>query len=67
MKLILILKEIKRRIVGSNGCGKTTTIVMLGLVSPTKGNLIENKNINLFKDEILKDSILHHYVELRKN
>ena len=50
-------------LLGPNGCGKTTTIgMMLGLVSPTRGEiLIENKNINLFKrDEILKDLILHH-------
>ena len=44
-------------LLGPNGCGKTTTIgMMLGLVSPTEGEiLIESKNINKFKrDEILK-------------
>ena len=50
-------------LLGPNGCGKTTTIGMiLGLVSPTRGEiLIENKNINSYeRDEILKDLILHH-------
>ena len=49
-------------LLGPNGCGKTTTIgMMLGLVSPSKGEiLIENKNLNNFRrDEILKDLILH--------
>ena len=34
-------------LLGPNGCGKTTTIgMMLGLVSPSEGEiLIENKNI----------------------
>ena len=44
-------------LLGPNGCGKTTTIgMMLGLVSPTTGEiLIDNKNINLLeRDEILK-------------
>ena len=44
-------------LLGPNGCGKTTTIgMMLGLVSPSKGEiLIENKNLNNFRrDEILK-------------
>ena len=35
-------------LLGPNGCGKTTTIgMMLGLVSPSEGEiLIDNKNIN---------------------
>ena len=57
-------------LLGPNGCGKTTTIgMMLGLVSPTSGEiLIENKNINLFKrDEILKRfNFASPYVELPK-
>ena len=57
-------------LLGPNGCGKTTTIgMMLGLVSPTRGEiLIENKNINLFKrDEILKRfNFASPYVELPK-
>ena len=57
-------------LLGPNGCGKTTTIgMMLGLVSPTEGEiLIENKNINSFKrDEILKRfNFASPYVELPK-
>ena len=57
-------------LLGPNGCGKTTTIgMMLGLVSPTSGEiLIENKNINLFKrDEILKRfNFASPYIELPK-
>ena len=57
-------------LLGPNGCGKTTTIgMMLGLVSPTEGEiLIENKNINNFKrDEILKRfNFASPYVELPK-
>tara|TARA_B100000941_G_scaffold290748_1_gene274471 strand:- start:35 stop:766 length:732 start_codon:yes stop_codon:yes gene_type:complete len=57
-------------LLGPNGCGKTTTIgMMLGLVSPTEGEiLIENKNINKFKrDEILKRfNFASPYVELPK-
>ena len=51
--------------------GKTTTIgMLLGLVSPTEGEIIiENKNINIFKrDEILKRfNFASPYVELPKN
>ena len=38
-------------ILGPNGCGKTTTIgMMLGLVTPSNGEIIiEKKNINSFK------------------
>ena len=57
-------------LLGPNGCGKTTTIgMMLGLVSPTEGEiLIEGKNINKFKrDEILKRfNFASPYVELPK-
>ena len=57
-------------LLGPNGCGKTTTIgMMLGLVSPTNGEItIENKNINLFRrDEILKRfNFASPYVELPK-
>ena len=57
-------------LLGPNGCGKTTTIgMMLGLVSPTEGEiLIENKNINKFKrDEILnRFNFASPYVELPK-
>ncbi len=57
-------------LLGPNGCGKTTTIgMMLGLVTPTSGEIIiENKNINSFKrDEILKRfNFASPYVELPK-
>ena len=57
-------------LLGPNGCGKTTTIgMMLGLVSPTSGEiLIDDKNINSFKrDEILKRfNFASPYVELPK-
>ena len=57
-------------LLGPNGCGKTTTIgMMLGLVSPTSGEIkIENKNINSFnRDEILKRfNFASPYVELPK-
>ncbi len=57
-------------LLGPNGCGKTTTIgMMLGLVSPTGGEiLIDNKNINSFRrDDILKRfNFASPYVELPK-
>ena len=57
-------------LLGPNGCGKTTTIgMMLGLVSPTEGEiLIEKKNINSFRrDEILsRFNFASPYVELPK-
>ena len=57
-------------LLGPNGCGKTTTIgMMLGLVSPSKGEiLIENKNLNSFgRDEILaRFNFASPYVELPK-
>ena len=39
-------------LLGPNGCGKTTTIgMMLGLVTPSHGEIIiENKNINLLEE-----------------
>jgi len=57
-------------LLGPNGCGKTTTIGMiLGLVSPTSGEItVEKKNINIFqRDEILKRfNFASPYVELPK-
>ncbi|MEC6986988.1 MAG: ABC transporter ATP-binding protein [Pseudomonadota bacterium] len=57
-------------LLGPNGCGKTTTIgMMLGLVSPTEGEiLIEKRNINSFRrDEILsRFNFASPYVELPK-
>ena len=57
-------------LLGPNGCGKTTTIgMMLGLVSPTEGEIsIENKSIKSFKrDDILKRfNFASPYVELPK-
>ena len=58
-------------LLGPNGCGKTTTIgMMLGLVTPSKGEIIiENKNINeISRDKILKRfNFASPYVELPKN
>ena len=55
---------------GPNGCGKTTTIgMMLGLITPTEGEIIiDNKNLNAFKrDEILSRlNFASPYVELPK-
>ncbi len=57
-------------LLGPNGCGKTTSIGMiLGLISPDKGEiLINDKNINIYKrDEILsKLNFASPYVELPK-
>ena len=57
-------------LLGPNGCGKTTTIgMMLGLVSPTEGEIIiENKNLeNFSRDQILKRfNFASPYVELPK-
>ena len=55
---------------GPNGCGKTTTIgMMLGLVTPSKGEIIiENKKISeISRDKILKRfNFASPYVELPK-
>ena len=57
-------------LLGTNGCGKTTSIgMMLGLIKPTSGDIIiQNKNINTFeRNELL--SIMNFaspYVELPK-
>ena len=57
-------------LLGPNGCGKTTTIgMMLGLVTPTEGEiLIDKQNINSFRrDNILKRfNFASPYVELPK-
>ena len=57
-------------LLGPNGCGKTTSIgMMLGLIKPTKGDIIiQNKNINTFERNKLL-SIMNFaspYVELPK-
>ena len=56
-------------LLGPNGCGKTTTIGMiLGLVSPSDGEILIEKNIKTFRrDEILKRfNFASPYVELPK-
>ena len=57
-------------LLGPNGCGKTTTIgMMLGLVSPSEGEIIvEGKNIDkLSRDKILdRFNFASPYVELPK-
>ena len=57
-------------LLGSNGCGKTTSIgMMLGLITPTSGEvLINNKNINnANRNELLsRMNFASPYVELPK-
>tara|TARA_B100002019_G_C21251827_1_gene591560 strand:- start:190 stop:921 length:732 start_codon:yes stop_codon:yes gene_type:complete len=57
-------------LLGPNGCGKTTSIgMMLGLITPTSGDiLINNKNIKSFsRDQILSRlNFASPYVELPK-
>ena len=57
-------------LLGSNGCGKTTSIgMMLGLITPTSGEvLIDNKNINnTNRNELLsKMDFASPYIELPK-
>jgi ABC-2 type transport system ATP-binding protein len=57
-------------LLGSNGCGKTTSIgMMLGLITPTSGEvLIDNKNINnANRNELLsKMNFASPYIELPK-
>tara|TARA_Y100000591_G_scaffold156978_2_gene135016 strand:+ start:114 stop:845 length:732 start_codon:yes stop_codon:yes gene_type:complete len=64
-----IKKNEIKGLLGPNGCGKTTTIGMiLGLLKPTSGNiLIEDKDIEKFKIEILKKiNFISPYIELPK-
>ena len=57
-------------LLGSNGCGKTTSIgMMLGLITPTSGEvLIDNKNINnANRNELLsRMNFASPYIELPK-
>ena len=57
-------------LLGSNGCGKTTSIgMMLGLITPTSGRvLINNKNINNANrnDLLSKMNFASPYIELPK-
>ena len=57
-------------LLGSNGCGKTTSIgMMLGLITPTSGEvLIDNKNVNnANRDELLsRMNFASPYIELPK-
>jgi ABC-2 type transport system ATP-binding protein len=57
-------------LLGSNGCGKTTSIgMMLGLITPTSGEvLIDNKNVNnANRNELLsRMNFASPYIELPK-
>ena len=63
-------KNMTLGLLGPNGCGKTTSIgMMLGLISPTSGEvLINNKNINKFgrEDLLSKMNFASPYIELPK-
>ena len=58
-------------LLGPNGCGKTTSIgMMLGLITPTSGEvLINNKSIhNADRNDLLsKMNFASPYIELPKN
>ena len=57
-------------LLGSNGCGKTTSIgMMLGLITPTSGEvIIDNKNVNNTNrsDLLSKMNFASPYIELPK-
>jgi ABC-2 type transport system ATP-binding protein len=57
-------------LLGSNGCGKTTSIgMMLGLINPTSGEvLIDNKNVssNSHNDLLSRMNFASPYIELPK-